>query len=75
MLEEIHSYLIDESFIDVTGFLNLFYTRIPNTYKQMDKLAQQLQREVLKHMGLYITVGTGDNLLLAKISMSNYAKQ
>lgn len=41
----------------------------------MDKLAQQLQREVLKHMGLYITVGTGDNLLLAKILMSNYAKQ
>lgn len=25
----------------------------------MDKLAQQPQREVLKHMGLYITVGTG----------------
>ncbi|NHI69290.1 hypothetical protein ET013_03795 [Lactococcus garvieae] len=70
-----HSYSIDESFIDVTGSLNLFYTRISNTYKQMDKLAQQLQREVLKHMGLYITVGTGDNLLLAKISMSNYAKQ
>ena len=73
-LEEIHSYSIDESFIDVTESLNLFYPGIPNRYKQMDKLAQSLQREVLERMGLYITVGMGDNPLLAKISMDNYAK-
>jgi DNA polymerase V len=73
-LEEIHSYSIDESFIDVTESLNLFYPGIPNRYKQMDKLAQKLQREVLERMGLYITVGMGDNPLLAKISMDNYAK-
>lgn len=40
----------------------------------MDKLAQKLQPEVLERMGLYITVGMGDNPLLAKISMDNYAK-
>lgn len=73
-LEEIHSYSIDESFIDVTESLNLFYPGISNRYKQMDKLAQKLQREVLERMGLYITVGMGDNPLLAKISMDNYAK-
>lgn len=73
-LEEIHSYSIDESFMDVTESINLFYPDIKNKYVQMDRLAQKLQREVLERTGLYITVGMGDNPLLAKIAMDNYAK-
>lgn len=72
--EEIHSYSIDESFMDVTESLNLFYPDIKDKYIQMDKLAQRLQREVLARTGLYITVGMGDNPLLAKLAMDNYAK-
>lgn len=72
--EEIHSYSIDESFMDVTESLNLFYPDIKDKYVQMDRLAQKLQREVLARTGLYITVGMGDNPLLAKIAMDNYAK-
>lgn len=67
--EEIHSYSIDESFMDVTESLNLFYPDIKDKYVQMDRLAQKLQREVLARTGLYITVGMGDNPLLAKIAI------
>jgi DNA polymerase V len=56
--------------MDVTESLNLFYPEL----KEMDRLAQKLQREVLSRTGLYITVGMGDNPLLAKIAMDNYAK-
>ncbi|MCG4735084.1 type VI secretion protein ImpB, partial [Casaltella massiliensis] len=66
--DEIHSYSIDESFMDVTESLNLFYPDIKDKYVQMDRLAQKLQREVLARTGLYITVGMGDNPLLAKIA-------
>ncbi|MCQ4965686.1 hypothetical protein NE652_12155, partial [Bifidobacterium pseudocatenulatum] len=38
--EEIHSYSIDESFLDVTESLNLFYPDIKDKYEQMDLLAQ-----------------------------------
>lgn len=72
--EEIHSYSIDESFMDVTESLNLFYPDISDKYEQMDNLAQRLQREVLERTGLFITVGMGDNPLLAKVSMDIYAK-
>ncbi|WP_251424014.1 MULTISPECIES: Y-family DNA polymerase [Lactococcus] len=73
-IEEIHSYSIDESFMDVTESLNFFYPDIKDKYVQMDRLAQKMQREVLERTGLYITVGMGDNPLLAKIAMDIYAK-
>ncbi|PCR98761.1 putative DNA polymierase involved in UV protection [Lactococcus fujiensis JCM 16395] len=72
--EEIHSYSIDESFLDVTESLDLFFPTEKDRYKQMDLMAQKLQKEVLETLGLYITVGMGDNPLLAKIAMDNYAK-
>lgn len=72
--EEIHSYSIDESFLDVTESLNLFYPDIKDKYEQMDLLAQDLQHKVLEQMGLFVTVGMGDNPLLAKLAMDNYAK-
>ncbi|ETD04053.1 DNA-directed DNA polymerase IV [Lactococcus garvieae TRF1] len=71
--EEIHSYSIDESFLDVTESLNLFYPDIKDKYEQMDLLAQDLQHKVLEQMGLFVTVGMGDNPLLAKLAMDNYA--
>lgn len=60
--------------MDVTESLNHFYPDIKDKYVQMDRLAQKLQREVLARTGLYITVGIGDNTLLAKIAMDNYVK-
>lgn len=72
---EIHSYSIDESFLDVTESLNFFFPELKNKYLQMDKLAQKFQREVLDKLGLYVTVGMGDNPLLAKVAMDVYAKK
>ena len=73
-IEEIHSYSIDESFLDITESLNFFYPDIRNRYEQMNLIALDLQREILDKLGLYVTVGMGDNPLLAKLAMDNYAK-
>ncbi|MQW23410.1 ImpB/MucB/SamB family protein [Lactococcus sp. dk322] len=73
-IEEIHSYSIDESFLDVTESLDLFFPDVKNRYEQIDLIAQKLQREVYETLGLYVTVGMGDNPLLAKLAMDNYAK-
>lgn len=73
-IDEIHSYSIDESFLDITESLNFFYPEIKNRYEQMNRIALDLQREILDKLGLYVTVGMGDTPLLAKIAMDNYAK-
>ena len=73
-IDEIHAYSIDESCLDVTESLDFFFPEITNKYKQMDKLAQMLQRKIYHQTGLYVTIGMGDNPLLAKLAMDNYAK-
>lgn len=35
----------------------------------MNRIALDLQREILDKLGLYVTVGMGDNPLLAKLAM------
>lgn len=40
----------------------------------MNRIALDLQREIRDKLGLYVTVGMGDNPLLAKLAMDNYAK-
>ncbi|MGF2132950.1 DNA polymerase, partial [Lactococcus lactis] len=72
-IDEIHSYSIDESFLDITESLNFFYPEIKNRYEQMNRIALDLQREIRDKLGLYVTVGMGDNPLLAKLAMDNYA--
>ena len=73
-IDEIHAYSIDESCLDVTESLDFFFPEITNKYEQMDKLAQMLQRKIYYKTGLYVTIGMGDNPLLAKLAMDNYAK-
>ena len=66
-IDEIHSYSIDESFLDITESLNFFFPEIKNRYEQMNRIALDLQREIRDKLGLYVTVGMGDNPLLAKL--------
>ncbi|WP_305774821.1 Y-family DNA polymerase [Lactococcus lactis] len=73
-IDEIHAYSIDESCIDVTESLDFFFPEVSDRYEQMDKLAQLLQRKIYHQTGLYVTIGMGDNPLLAKLAMDNYAK-
>ena len=68
-------YSIDESVIDVTASLNLFVPGSGMSRREKRwRLARMIQRDVFNQTGLYVTVGIGDNLLLAKLAMDNEAK-
>lgn len=66
--EDIHVYSIDEVFIDVTAYLDLY---------GMDahKLAMTMIRDVLSETGITATAGIGTNLYLCKIAMDIVAKK
>ncbi|WP_088809870.1 MULTISPECIES: Y-family DNA polymerase [Listeria] len=59
-------YSIDEVFLDVTGSHRLFGTTT--------RIAEQIQADILKETGLYVTCGIGDNLLLAKLALDIESK-
>lgn len=65
--EDILTYSIDESFIDVTETAHLFGT----PWEIAEMIKQRIQAEV----GLPVTIGIGDNPLLAKLAMDNSAKK
>lgn len=64
--EDILTYSIDESFVDVTATAHLFGT----PWDIAEKIKQRIQDEV----GLPVTIGIGDNPLLAKLALDNRAK-
>ncbi|MFD2308791.1 Y-family DNA polymerase [Enterococcus termitis] len=61
-------FSVDESFLDVTNSLKLFGCK--NAYE----MAQLIQHKVKDQTGIYVTVGIGDNPLLAKLALDNGAK-
>lgn len=65
--EDIHVYSIDEVFIDVTKYINLY--KLP-----LEELATKVVNEVYKATGITATVGIGTNLFLAKVAMDILAK-
>lgn len=65
--EDIHVYSIDEVFIDVTAYLNIYKLTARS-------LAMKLIREVLAQTGITATAGVGTNMYLAKIAMDIVAK-
>lgn len=60
--EDIHPYSIDESLIDMNDSWKLF----GNSPREV---ARKIQLQIRHELGLYVTVGIGDNPLLAKWSM------
>lgn len=65
--EDIHVYSIDEVFMDVTEYLEL--------YKMSAKeLAARIIRDIYETTGITATCGIGTNLYLAKIAMDITAK-
>ena len=65
--EDIHTYSIDESFLDVTPYLNL--------YKMTAReLAKTIIDDVRETVGTVSTCGIGTNLYLAKIALDLHAK-
>ncbi len=66
--EDIHTYSVDEVFIDATPYLK--------TYKcTAHDLAMTMIRDVLATTGITATAGIGTNLYLAKIAMDIMAKK
>ena len=66
--EDLHIYSIDESFISVRGSLKLFKR------KSSYEMARMIQYHIFKKTGLYVTIGIGDNMLMAKLALDNGAK-
>lgn len=65
--EDILSYSIDESFLDLT-----------NTYMHFGnplEIARMIKKDIRDELGLEVTIGLGDNPLLAKLAMDNEAKK
>ncbi len=65
--EDIHVYSVDEVFIDVTHYLDLYKM-------SAHELTMTMIREVLYTTGITATAGIGTNLYLAKIAMDIVAK-
>ncbi|MFO8068492.1 MAG: Y-family DNA polymerase [Alkalibacterium sp.] len=63
---DLHVYSIDESFLDVTHSHGLFGTT--------EEIAKKIQYLVWKKLKLVVTIGIGDNPLLAKLALDHDAK-
>lgn len=64
---DLHVYSVDETFLDVTASHALFgSTR---------EIAQAIQKTIYQRLRLVVTVGIGDNPLLAKLALDNAAKK
>lgn len=65
--QDVHVYSIDECFIDVTPYLDLYHT-------DAEGFACMLRDEVLGRTGITATVGIGPNLFQAKVALDITAK-
>ncbi len=60
-------YSIDETFLDVTSYLNYYKM---NSYQ----LAKKILKEIHERLGLYATCGIGKNMLIAKLALDLESK-
>lgn len=65
--DDIHVYSIDEAFLDVTNYLELYHM----TTKE---LAKKIIDDIYLYTGITATVGIGTNLYLAKVALDITAK-
>lgn len=65
--EDIHVYSIDEAFLDITGYLDLYGC-------SARELGERIRRDVARTTGIPATCGLGTNLYLAKIALDITAK-
>ena len=65
--EDIHVYSIDEAFMDITGYLDLYGCTAR-------ELGERIREDVVKTTSIPATCGLGTNLYLAKIALDITAK-
>jgi len=63
----IHTYSVDESFLDVSGLEKVWGTPM--------EIARQIQKDIMRDFGLPSTIGIGPNMLLAKLCLDLEAKR
>ena len=66
-IDDMHIYSVDEVFIDITHYLNI-YKMTPY------ELARKMIKDVLSETGITATAGIGTNMYLCKIAMDILAK-
>lgn len=66
--EDIWIYSVDETFVRVNASQKLF-NLTPYEF------ARRFQKEIFQKLGLYCTIGIGDNMLLSKLALDNAAKE
>lgn len=71
--EDLQLYSIDESLLDVTASWNYLKFKFGHDLT-MPKLARIIQLEVKKRLGIYLTVGIGDNPTMAKLALDIESK-
>lgn len=65
--EDMHPYSIDETLLDLTKSWHLFG-------QSPREVARKIQLQVKERLGLYVTIGIGDNPTLAKLALDLLAK-
>ena len=73
--EDIHTYSIDECFIDATPYLRFYKKQADASgIHPAHAMAVTIIRDIQKTTGITATVGIGTNLYLAKVAMDIVAK-
>ena len=65
--EDIHTYSIDEAFLNIEPYLHL--------YNSASELGYRIMEDIQSELGIIATCGAGDNLYLAKLSLDLLAKK
>lgn len=65
---DIHVYSIDEAFLDITSYLNLYQ-------KNPIEMAHMMIKDIYLETGITATAGVGTNLYLAKVALDMIAKK
>ncbi|MCM0582232.1 excinuclease ABC subunit A [Weissella diestrammenae] len=71
--EDLHLYSIDESILDITPTWEYLRQQYGKDLT-MKKLARTIQLKMKKELGLYLTVGIGDSVAMAKMALDIEAK-
>ena len=66
--EDLYPYSIDESILDITKTWKLFG-------ETPEEVVKKIQHKVRRQLGLYTTIGVGENPFQAKLALDNFAKK
>lgn len=74
--QDIMWYSIDEGIVDLTKSLNYFAGGNLSRAQKLDRVAELIQRDILRETGIFSTIGmSNSNPLLSKLALDNEAKQ